>query len=218
MITGYNTDVEYDGRIYHVQTEDKGTGNPCIESLVYVGGEILGSQRSSYEDLLPGGPDAKVLAARLEAQHQRMVLNVRQGRHAPDGMKPFGAGTITDRGFEEVVLDYLSRELATESLQIEVESPLRFEGGTRHDLLVKARGELSALPVGNVRISLSLLTPVDKPRTLAEGRTDAMGLFRASASIPLVDGGSAAVVLQAVLDQERVEMKWMVGAESEPKP
>jgi hypothetical protein len=218
MITGYNTDVEYEGRIYHVQTEDKGVGNPHIESLVYVGGEIVGSHRSSYQDLVSGGPDLKTLTARLEAQHQRMVLNVRQGRHAPEGMKPFGAGVITDRGFEEVVLDYLSRELSAEGLQIEVENPLRFAGGTRHDLVVQARGELSALPVKDVRVSLSLITPVEKPAILAEGRTDATGCFRAGVSIPPVEAGSAAVVLQAVLDQERVEMKWMVGAEAERKP
>ena len=41
MVTGYNTDVEHDGRVYHVQTEDKGTDNPMIETLVYRGGEIL---------------------------------------------------------------------------------------------------------------------------------------------------------------------------------
>ncbi|MCI0410076.1 MAG: hypothetical protein L0191_16225, partial [Acidobacteria bacterium] len=152
MITGYNTDVEQNGRIYHVQTEDKGIGNPTIESLIYLGGEILASHRSSYEDLLPSGPDPKALTARLEAQHQRMILNVRQGRHDPGGMKAFGEGIISDRGFEEVVLDYLSRELASEALQVILENPVQFAAGTRHDLVVRARGDLSSLPVKNVSI------------------------------------------------------------------
>ena len=38
MITGYNTDVRHGNRIFHVQTEDKGLGNPKIETLIYVGG------------------------------------------------------------------------------------------------------------------------------------------------------------------------------------
>ncbi len=47
MITGFNTDVEYEGRVFHVQTEDKGRTNPVVESLVYSGGEIVASRRAS---------------------------------------------------------------------------------------------------------------------------------------------------------------------------
>src|SRR4051794_22707590 len=35
MITGYNTDVRYRERVFHVQTEDKGLQNPSIETVVY---------------------------------------------------------------------------------------------------------------------------------------------------------------------------------------
>jgi hypothetical protein len=211
LITGYNTDVEHNERIYHVQTEDKGIGNPMIESLIYLGGEILASHRSSYEDLLPTGPDPKALSARLEAQHQRMILNVRQGRHDPGGMKAFGEGIISDRGFEEVVLDYLSEELGSEALQIILENPVQFAGGARHDLVIRARGDLSSLPVKDVLISVSLLTPVEKPRLLAEGKTDSQGVFRGKVAIPLVEPGSAAVLLHASLQEDRVELKWLVG-------
>jgi len=43
VITGFNTDIKHNEKVYHVQTEDKGLQNPYIESLVYVGGEILDS-------------------------------------------------------------------------------------------------------------------------------------------------------------------------------
>jgi hypothetical protein len=52
VITGFNTDIEHDGVIYHVQTEDKGLDSPIILSLVYVGGTILASKRSPYKDLI----------------------------------------------------------------------------------------------------------------------------------------------------------------------
>ena len=52
MITGFNTDIKHNEKVYHVQTEDKGVGNPYIESLVYVGGEILASKKTSYADIL----------------------------------------------------------------------------------------------------------------------------------------------------------------------
>ena len=47
MITGYNTDIEHEGVIYHVQTEDKGLDSPIVLSLVYTGGAILAAKRAS---------------------------------------------------------------------------------------------------------------------------------------------------------------------------
>ena len=54
VITGFNTDIEFDGVTYHVQTEDKGLARPMILSLVYDRGTILASKRISYDDLAPG--------------------------------------------------------------------------------------------------------------------------------------------------------------------
>ena len=80
MITGFNTDVEFDGVIYHVQTEDKGLDTPIILSLVYSGGAILASKRSPYDDLIARGFDENVLAARLQRQHKLICAAVHAGR------------------------------------------------------------------------------------------------------------------------------------------
>ena len=80
MITGYNTDVEFDGVVYHVQTEDKGLDTPVILSLVYSGGAILASKRSPYDDLVARGFDEDVLAARLQRQHKLICAAVHAGR------------------------------------------------------------------------------------------------------------------------------------------
>lgn len=80
VITGFNTDVEYQGVTYHVQTEDKGVSTPLILSLVYDGGTILASKRSPYDDLLKGTFDEKVLTERLEKQHKLICAAVKAGR------------------------------------------------------------------------------------------------------------------------------------------
>jgi hypothetical protein len=80
VITGYNTDVEYDGVVYHVQTEDKGLRTPFILSLVYVKGEILAAKRAPYDDLIAGGFDEKILVQRLERQHKLICAAVHAGR------------------------------------------------------------------------------------------------------------------------------------------
>lgn len=80
MITGFNTDIEHGGVVYHVQTEDKGLDTPIILSLVYAGGTILASKRSPYEDLIAEGFSDEVLAARLKRQHKLICAAIHSGR------------------------------------------------------------------------------------------------------------------------------------------
>jgi hypothetical protein len=80
LITGFNTDVEFDGVVYHVQTEDKGLRTPFILSLVYTGGAILASKRSPYDDLVARGFDEAILAQRLFRQHKLICAAVHAGR------------------------------------------------------------------------------------------------------------------------------------------
>lgn len=80
MITGFNTDIEHEGVVYHVQTEDKGLETPVILSLVYVGGAILASKRSPYDDLVGAGFDAAALSERLNRQHKLICAAITAGR------------------------------------------------------------------------------------------------------------------------------------------
>ncbi|HVF54744.1 MAG TPA: hypothetical protein VM934_01260 [Pyrinomonadaceae bacterium] len=80
MITGFNTDIQYEDVTYHVQTEDKGLETPLILSLVYVGGAILASKRTLYQDLIEAGFDEKLLTERLQRQHKLICAAIRAGR------------------------------------------------------------------------------------------------------------------------------------------
>ena len=80
MITGYNTDVRHNDVVFHVQTEDKGAANPFIESLVYVGGQVLASKRASYAELLAQGKDDKAIIALMDHQHRTMIAAIRYGK------------------------------------------------------------------------------------------------------------------------------------------
>jgi hypothetical protein len=80
VITGFNTDIEHDGVVYHVQTEDKGLDSPIILSLVYSGGTILASKRSPYGDLIEQGFSDEALAERLKRQHRLICAAIHSGR------------------------------------------------------------------------------------------------------------------------------------------
>jgi hypothetical protein len=94
LLTGFNTDIEYDGVVYHVQTEDKGLQTPFILSLVYTGGAILASKRSPYDDLIAGGFDEGVLARRLSRQHKLICAAVHAGRI--EDLRRLGERDVTD--------------------------------------------------------------------------------------------------------------------------
>ncbi|MFQ5718180.1 MAG: hypothetical protein ACE5IK_01390 [Acidobacteriota bacterium] len=111
MLTGYNSDVQHEGRVYHVQTEDKGDDNPLIETLIYVGGQILASRRKPYADLIDDDWTEDKLAVLLERQHQAIVRDVRLGKFdPPEERRPFGDGIVTDRSFDTVVRDFIEDE------------------------------------------------------------------------------------------------------------
>jgi len=101
VITGFNTDIEHGGVIYHVQTEDKGLDSPIILSLVYVGGTILASKRSPYEDLIAEGFSDELLAERLKRQHRLICAAINSGR-IDDLKKMSGRGREVP-GKQEVV-------------------------------------------------------------------------------------------------------------------
>lgn len=103
MITGFNTDIEHGGVVYHVQTEDKGLESPLILSLVYVGGAILAAKRSRYEDLIAAGFDEDVLTKRLKRQHQLICAAINAGRIAE--LKQMGAKALEEPTAELAVVE-----------------------------------------------------------------------------------------------------------------
>lgn len=114
MITGFNTDIEHDGVVYHVQTEDKGLDSPIILSLVYSGGTILASKRSPYLDLIEQGFSDEALAERLKRQHRLICAAIHSGRI--NDLKKMG-------GRAKEAADKAKLETKQAEVEIEVESP-----------------------------------------------------------------------------------------------
>ena len=79
MLTGYNTDIKHEEVIYHVQTEDGGTDNPVIVSLIYQGGRILASKKTSYAHLLGNQDLISQIRNLLEQQHRAMIKAILTG-------------------------------------------------------------------------------------------------------------------------------------------
>lgn len=80
MITGFNTDVSHDGRVYHVQSEDRGKDNPILESLIYIGGTVVAKKLTPYSDKLIDGATDATITSLLKRQHQVIIAAIKAGR------------------------------------------------------------------------------------------------------------------------------------------
>jgi hypothetical protein len=80
MIFGHNTNVNVDGTVYHVQTEDHGAAHALIDTTVYCRGRVLHRQTNNYFDLLPLNADREgALKERLDKQHRSVLEEIRTG-------------------------------------------------------------------------------------------------------------------------------------------
>jgi hypothetical protein len=79
MLSGFNHNLKYKGKIYHVQTEDAGKDNPHIITHAFIGGVILDTVRQSYEDLLDKPDWQEKLRARMKAQHLEEIRRLFSG-------------------------------------------------------------------------------------------------------------------------------------------
>jgi hypothetical protein len=80
MLTGYNTDFKFQGKIYHCQTEDGGVNSPYITSLLYLQGAILASRKTSYADILKADCLDEVVRDLMMEQHKQMIRDLMHGK------------------------------------------------------------------------------------------------------------------------------------------
>ena len=78
-VPGINENVDFEGRTFHVQTEDLGPGNPVVRIQVFSAGRVVFNKTVSYEDQVPPG-DREALAGFLRQQHQTLLSGVQMGR------------------------------------------------------------------------------------------------------------------------------------------
>jgi len=125
MVLGFNHNINHKGKIYHVQTEDSGIETPHIITLLYVGGNIMAREKTSYADIIKVDDLESVVRDLMQEQHKAMIRKLISGAFdepskvapPPADVKPlskeeekkkFGNDVISDKGLDEVILDFLS--------------------------------------------------------------------------------------------------------------
>jgi hypothetical protein len=340
LITGFNTDVKHETKVFHVQTEDRGIANPVVESLVYVGGEILLSKKSPYKDLITGDRvDEKALREMMDLQHRRVIEAVRRGRldtgkigEAPSdwaddtlphpdkvspaalaavsailsappepfpgdrpaaarqrvttsaampvagtpavrpaatslvappaappqaavsapvaarpappvaapsapgaggapaspraavpaatrtasGAAPAAAGPLKPksgaglRSLDQVIVDYLASEAASEHLEIAVTSDGDLLSGETVTITVRASTSLTETPLAGAHVSIRVVSTVRPPQILFRGVTGADGVVASACALPDIGTGNAALIIAASSTLGNNEIKQLI--------
>jgi len=77
MVVGYNHNIRYKGEVFHVQTEDSGINSPHIITLLYRGGNIIASKKTSYADIVKMGNLNQVVEELMKEQHKDMLRRLK---------------------------------------------------------------------------------------------------------------------------------------------
>jgi len=120
MLSGYNTNVTYKGKTYHIQTEDSGLKNPVIVTLLYVKGAILTSKKTSYAHIMDNPDYKEKIKELMKQQHKTMIKELLSGRvtgesvaeggehelHEPNGATPVHKNQISE-SLDDILLNYI---------------------------------------------------------------------------------------------------------------
>ncbi len=231
MLTGFNTDVEHDGITYHVQTEDRGGTGHLIESLIYVKGEILGSRRISYQNLLEAGAELSAVRALMERQHFTIVETIRRGRigavldpavagegdttisRAPrfDDLPSRSASSPhSQRTLDEVIGDWLAEQEKLDQIHMHIEGGEDLQFGAAFRLVVTLSTVPEGRPVPGVPVVVRFLSTVHRPMELSRGESGAEGTVEFSGTVPEVEKGTGLVVVSLQHQGVRDERKFLV--------
>lgn len=168
MPHGFNTDVLFDGTVFHVQTERRGNEVAVLESLVYCGGQIVHHERN------PAPDDIAESDRRLEAQHRDVARRARHGAFNAPGSPPRRLP-----GAEGPLQDAVAAALGEEVLELAFEGTL---GDRLAGRLVARRPD--GKPAAGVAVAARLVGKGLSPAAVWSGTSGRDGAAEVAAALP----------------------------------
>jgi len=179
-----NSDVRYEGVVYHVQTEDMGREASEIVSVVFLDGRVLRCIRKSYGDLDEAA--ATRVRERLMDQHRTVVLAILRGRLP-------GASEVPKRPVDE------------EGPSLVVTPLVDPRAGEHVSLLLLLRGERSFQPLSGGLIEVTFVGNGNESQPIYRGTTDVKGFHLAEFKLPPDEGADLALIVEGGTDRGRVQ-------------
>lgn len=131
MIPGFNHNLKYKGIMFHIQTEDSGVTNPHVITHIFIGGNIVATKKTNYDDIIKADRMEEVVKEIMEEQHKEVMRDLLQGAYdeyplvqsalpktitleqmkkEEERAEQFESDLLSDKSLDEVILDYLVDE------------------------------------------------------------------------------------------------------------
>jgi hypothetical protein len=205
VLFGHNTDVSVDGKSYHVQTEDRGTGHAVIDTTVYCGGMVVHRRTNSYGDLLPLDAQSEpMLRSRLDKQHQAILSDLRAGKlkiSAP------AKATHTPAGLKDGTADGGSPSTA---IALELLNSKTWLAAGRATLQVAVRDKASGAAIPGARV-IARLDGAEEPVEFSTA-TGAEGRAQLAFEVPRLSGPEPALIIEARYGESQGMLRFQLRA------
>ncbi len=181
MNRGFNSNIQLGHIAYHVQTEDRGSDHPFIDTTVYAEGRVLHRRSTSYQELVGSARVSRdELQQRIEQQHRGVIEELR-------------AGTL---------------KLEPAGIEVQLLNPTSWLASGKVTLQIEARDQVARQPVADVSIEATLEGAPEPARFAA--RTNAQGYAELSFSLPPLGPNGATLVIRAVSPSGEEEIRYQV--------
>jgi len=215
MITGFNTEIKYRTTVFHIQTEDKGEKNPIIETLIYVGGEIIDAKRLSYDELLKSGLVKDKLKELMEEQHKKVIALIKQGKYSKYCQKEVKEEKkveqqVIPKSLDQVILDYITEHSKDEKLVLEIKGDDKLIESYPASLLIKSTNQSNGKPIAKTKIVIKIISTIRKPVVVFEGHTNDNGTLNIDFIVPEFPHGNAAIIIQGFSELGNDEIKALI--------
>lgn len=189
MSSGFNTDVTFGGRVFHVQTEDRGPNHPSIDTVVYQNGRIL--HRHSYNYLaLAASSDfsTEMLRERVEIQHREVIESLRSG------------------AIDEEITAAEEEAIRAAGIQVQLLNATSWLAAGKVSLEVGVVRRADSRPVAGARIAASIDGALHDGHH--SGASDDQGRAKIAFDLPPLGKGELALVIRAESDSSKDEIRF----------
>jgi hypothetical protein len=210
MLYGHNTNVTVDGRVVHVQTEDRGITRALIDTTVHHGGRVLHRRTQSYSDLLPLDTDREqALKLRLDDQHATVLEELRSGAlHLPLPVPPPAPPAAI------VAKPPAKSEPAApppaNAISLELLNPRTWLTGKHASLYLVVRLKEGGVPANGARVTARIEGAAEPSEVSTVTHTD--GHAQIQFEMPRLVAEDPALVLEAVFADARAHSRFQLRA------
>jgi hypothetical protein len=201
MVFGFNTDVRVGKAIYHVQTEDRGPGNPVVDTTIYTQGRVLHKRATSYKEYLNSPEFCEAgLRQRLEEQHRAIIDELRSGKlqfGAPGAAPP-----VT--------------ESQAAGISVTLLNPASWLAAGTASLKIQVKQQKTGMPVSDAKVEVAM-EGTTKPLSF-HAKTDAAGVAELSFPMPRLGPGGAELVIRASASSGLDESRYSLKPKARPSP